>query len=89
LLKKNPHGAKENGKKAAIGTGLIKFLARCFMDVSGIQTATIASSVGQNDQVGMKVLKKAMDIQEQSAMQLIQAIPELPDNLGQNINVKA
>lgn len=59
------------------------------MDVSGIQTATIASSVGQNDQVGMKVLKKAMDIQEQSAMQLIQAIPELPDNLGQNINVKA
>ena len=58
------------------------------MDISGVQTAAIASSVGQNDTVGMTVLKKAMDIQEQSAMQLIQSIPELPDNLGQNVNVK-
>jgi len=59
------------------------------MDVSGVQTAAMATSVGQNDQAGMKVLKKAMDIQEQSAMQLIESIPKLPDNLGQNINVKA
>ncbi|MCU7836006.1 MAG: YjfB family protein [gamma proteobacterium symbiont of Taylorina sp.] len=58
------------------------------MDISGVQTAAIASSVGQNDSVGIAVLKKAMDIQEQSAVQLIQSIPELPDNLGQNINVK-
>jgi hypothetical protein len=58
------------------------------MDISGVQTASIASSVGQNDVMGVKVLKQAMDIQEQSAKQLIESIPELPDNLGQNINVK-
>ncbi len=58
------------------------------MDVSGVQTAAIAANVGQNDPAGIAVLKKAMDIQEQTAMQLIQAIPELPDNLGQNINIK-
>ena len=58
------------------------------MDISGFQTAAIASSVGQNDTVGITVLKKAMDIQKQSAIQLIQSIPELPDNLGQNVNVK-
>jgi len=58
------------------------------MDISGVQTSAIASSVGQNDAVGVAVLKKAMEIQEQSAVQLIQSIPELPDNLGQNINVK-
>jgi hypothetical protein len=58
------------------------------MDISGVQTASIASSVGQNDAVGIAILKKAMDIQEQSAVQLIQSIPELPDNLGKNINVK-
>ena len=58
------------------------------MDVSVVQTAAIASNVGQNDPAGIAVLKKAMDIQEQTAMQLIQSIPELPDNLGQNINVK-
>lgn len=58
------------------------------MDISGVQTAAIASSIGQNDAVGITVLKKAMDIQEQAAVQLIQSIAELPDNLGQNINVK-
>ncbi len=58
------------------------------MDISGVQTASIASNTGQNDAVGIAVLKKAMDIQEQAAVQLIQSIPELPDNLGQNINVK-
>ena len=58
------------------------------MDISGVQTQAIATSVGQNDTVGITVLKKAMDIQKQSALQLIQSIPELPDNLGNNVNVK-
>jgi len=58
------------------------------MDISGVQTAVIAANVGQNDSVGISVLKKAMDIQEQSAMQLIASIPEPPGNTGQNINVK-
>jgi hypothetical protein len=42
--------------------------------------------------VGIRVLKKAMDIQEQSALQLLQALPQPPSNppnLGQNIDVKA
>ena len=58
------------------------------MDISGVQTASIASGVGQNDAIGIAVLKKAMDIQEQTATQLIQSIPELPDKLGNNIDVK-
>ncbi len=58
------------------------------MDISGVQSASIASSIGQNDAVGVAVLKKAMDIHEQSATQLIQSIPELPDNLVKNIGVK-
>ena len=58
------------------------------MDISGVQTASIASGVGQNDAVGIAVLKKAMDIQEQAAIQLIQSIPQLPDNLGNKIDVK-
>ena len=58
------------------------------MDISGGQSASIASSIGQNDAVGVAVLKKAMDIQEQTATQLIQSIPELPDKLGKNIDVK-
>ncbi len=58
------------------------------MDISGVQTTAIASNVSQNDPVGISVLKKSMDIQAQSAMQLIEAIPQMPDNLGQNINVK-
>ena len=58
------------------------------MDISGVQTAAIASNVGQNDAAGIAVLKKAMDIQEQSALQLIESIPTPSANVGQNINVK-
>ncbi|MDE2440542.1 MAG: YjfB family protein [Betaproteobacteria bacterium] len=44
------------------------------------------------DATGIAVLKKAMDIQAQTAMQLIQSLPQTssnPPNLGQNIDVKA
>lgn len=49
------------------------------------------------DAVGMLMLKKAIDIEAQSAMALIAAIPQppqqsaanLPPNLGQNINTTA
>lgn len=58
------------------------------MDISGVQTATIASNVGQNDAAGIAVLKKALDIQEQTAMQLIESIPKPAGNTGQNINIK-
>ncbi len=58
------------------------------MDISGVQTTAIAANVGQNDVVGISVLKKAMDIQKQSALQLIASIPAPQGNTGQNINVK-
>jgi hypothetical protein len=46
------------------------------------------------DVVGISVLKKAINIEAQSAMALINAIPpqqsnNLPPNLGQNINTTA
>lgn len=46
------------------------------------------------DVVGMSVLKKAIDIEAQSAMALINTISQpqstnLPPNLGQNINTTA
>lgn len=58
------------------------------MEISGVQTAAIASNVGQNDAAGIAVLKKAMDIQEQTAMQLIASISQPTGNIGQNINIK-
>ncbi len=58
------------------------------MDISGVQTAAIASNVGQNDPAGISVLKKAMDIQKSQAVQLIESIPAPSSNTGQNINVK-
>ncbi len=58
------------------------------MDISGVQTAAIASNVGQNDAAGIAVLKKAMDVQKESALQLIESIPAPSGNTGHNINVK-
>lgn len=59
----------------------------------------IGASLMQNsgDAVGVTVLKKALDIQAQGAMQLIASIPQppqqsaanLPPHLGQNINTTA
>lgn len=59
------------------------------MNVSSASLAPNATDV-----VGMSVLKKAIDIEAQSAMALINAIPQpqstnLPPNLGQNINTTA
>lgn len=58
------------------------------MDISGVQTSAIAANVGQNDPTGISVLKKAMDIQKESAMQLIESIPAPSGNTGHNIDVK-
>ncbi|MGL5631142.1 MAG: YjfB family protein [Azovibrio sp.] len=64
------------------------------MDVNSV--ASLASSMSQGrtgDAVNVLVLKKAMDIQAQSAAQLIAAIPQPaavnPPNLGQNVDLKA
>ncbi|MBC3880543.1 YjfB family protein [Undibacterium sp. LX40W] len=67
------------------------------MDVTGIaRTATTLADVGVSQQVSIAVLKKAQDISEESATALIEAIPNsnanvpnLPPNLGRNINTTA
>ena len=63
------------------------------MDVSGI--AGLSSSVSQvqtGDAIGVLVLKKAMNADAQSALQLIQSLPQPasnPSHLGQSVDVKA
>ena len=65
------------------------------MDINMNTSAVLAQS--SNDAVGMIVLKKAVDIEAQTAMALINAIPQLPQagsanlppHLGQNINTTA
>ncbi|WMW81974.1 YjfB family protein [Undibacterium cyanobacteriorum] len=67
------------------------------MDVNGIaKTATTLADVGVSQQVSIAVLKKAQDISQESATALIEAIPNssanvpnLPPNLGRNINTTA
>lgn len=60
------------------------------MDVSAIASvATEMSQVRTADAVQVAVLKKAMDIQEQSALQLLQAVPSNPPNLGNNVDIFA
>lgn len=61
------------------------------MDVSMNTSAALAQNTSTD--VGMAVLKKAIDIEAQGAMALINAIPQpsvnLPPHLGQNINTTA
>lgn len=67
------------------------------MDVSNIASlATNMSAAKTDSQVGIAVMKKAMDIESAGAQALIGAIPQassipsaanLPPNLGQNINI--
>ena len=58
------------------------------MDVGAIASvATEMSQVQTTQAVQLAVLKKAMAIEEQSAMQLLQALPSNPPNLGNNVDV--
>ncbi len=67
------------------------------MDVSGIaRFATTMADVGVSQEVSIAVLKKALDVSKESATALIEAIPNssanvpnLPPNLGRNINTTA
>lgn len=68
------------------------------MDMNSNVTTALASLAGQStgDAAGISVLKKAMDIQAQSAAALVNALPQpeknstnLPPHLGQNVNTKA
>lgn len=61
------------------------------MDVSS--AASLSSALAQaqtGDAVGVLVLRKALDLQQQSALQLLQALPPVPANpphLGQHVDV--
>lgn len=64
------------------------------MDITTVSgMASLATSMAQTQtqqQAGIAVLKKAMDIESSNAMALIQAIPPAPSgNVGQNINTTA
>jgi hypothetical protein len=66
------------------------------MNVSGIaNVATTLADVGTSQAVSIAVLKKAIDISAESAVSLIEAIPDnraiqnLPPNLGRNVNTTA
>lgn len=62
------------------------------MDIASVSSlSTALTQAKSGDAVGTAVLKKAMDIQEQSVAQLLQAIPQAanPPNLGNSVDVKA
>ena len=62
------------------------------MDVTNMaKLATSMAETGIRQEVGVTMLKKAMDIEAASAAQLIQALPQpnLPPHLGNTINTKA
>ncbi|NTV68676.1 MAG: putative motility protein [Azonexaceae bacterium] len=62
------------------------------MDVSSVGgLSSVLSQAQTGDAVGTAVLKKAIDIQAQNAMQLLQALPQVssnPPNLGNSVDVK-
>lgn len=64
------------------------------MNISGISAlATSVSQADSADVVQLTMLKKAMDVNAQSALQLIQAasniIPSNPPHLGNSIDTRA
>lgn len=62
------------------------------MDVTNMaKLATSMAETGIRQEVGVTMLKKAMDIEAASAAQLIQSLPQpnLPPHLGNTINTKA
>ncbi len=63
------------------------------MDILSVGSLTSAlTQATTSDAVNTLVLRKAMDIQAQTALQLLQAVPQLPSNppnLGNTIDIKA
>ena len=63
------------------------------MDISSLsRLSSVMSLEPAQDAASMLVLKKAMDIQAQNALQLLEALPQMPSNppnLGNSVDVKA
>jgi hypothetical protein len=61
-----------------------------FMDVSAIASMATQLKQGETAQaVQFAVLKKAMEVEEASAMQLLQTLPSNPPNLGGGVDTFA
>jgi len=62
------------------------------VDISSVGSLTSAlTQVQGSDAVSTLVLKKTIDLQEQSALQLLQALPQVtnnPPNLGNSVDIK-
>ena len=62
------------------------------MDVNSIsQLATSMSAARSNEDIGIAVLKKALEVDAAAATELLDAVPQvnLPSHLGQTINTTA
>jgi hypothetical protein len=66
------------------------------MSVSSIASLSTAMATTQTDQnIGVAVLKKSIDIASNGVLELLSAVPSptpaanLPSNLGQNVNTTA
>lgn len=63
------------------------------VDILSVGSLTSAlTQATTSDAVNTLVLRKAMDIEAQTALQLLQAVPQLPSNppnLGNTIDIKA
>ncbi len=64
------------------------------MEISSISSnSALVNQASANDAVSLLVLKKAMNLQAQGALQLINALPvpsvNNPPNLGQSVNTFA
>ena len=59
------------------------------MEISGVSIAASQNASNTPDAVSNELLKKTLDIQQQSAAQLIESVPDPDSKLGHNVDVKA
>ena len=58
------------------------------MEISGVSISASQTASNTPDAVGNQMLKKALDIQQQNAAQLIESVPDPDSKLGHNVDVK-
>ena len=64
---------------------------RLIMEIAGVSTAaaqSLSSASNTPDPVGNQMLRKTLDMQEQTAAQLIESVPDPDSNVGQNVDIK-
>lgn len=62
------------------------------MDISSVGSLSTALTPNVGESATILVQRKALDIQEQAATQLLETLPQVssnPPNLGNNVDVKA